>query len=231
MSGALESGVRVCVVRADNLKKVDTLTHADPYVKLYVNGNFLGKTKIKKNKKSPEWNETFEVPETISAEGLVLEVYDWNAIAKDKFLGLVKLTSLGAYHGRENVEFELQPREGGGAKNSNKHVQGQLYLSFASPNDNSKNVAKGGGVSVDNVTRAVDDVFKGGQGKPLIQEDGVAGENSGRYNSLEKLAKRVGKQDGDGGASTDMSAPKADDAEDKVAGKACKSPKRYRKKL
>ena len=74
MSGALESGVRVCVVRADNLKKVDTLTHADPYVKLYVNGNFLGKTKIKKNKKSPEWNETFEVPETISAEGLVLEL-------------------------------------------------------------------------------------------------------------------------------------------------------------
>ena len=58
MSGALEIGVRVCVVRADNLKKVDTLTHADPYVKLYVNGNFLGKTKIKKNKKSPEWNET-----------------------------------------------------------------------------------------------------------------------------------------------------------------------------
>lgn len=79
-------------------------------------GTFWGKTKIKKNKKSPEWNETFEVPETISAEGLVLEVYDWNAIAKDKFLGLVKLTSLGAYHGRENVEFELQPREGGGSE-------------------------------------------------------------------------------------------------------------------
>ena len=52
--------LHVRVLKADQLKKVDTIGWADPYVIIYANGTKIGKTKIKKNKKRP-LNETFDV--------------------------------------------------------------------------------------------------------------------------------------------------------------------------
>jgi hypothetical protein len=53
--------LRVRVLRAEHLPKVDSVGWIDAYVMLKV-GDDVHKTSIKKNNKSPEWNEDFAFP-------------------------------------------------------------------------------------------------------------------------------------------------------------------------
>ena len=106
----LHQVLHIRVLRADGLKKVDTIGWADGYVIIKANGTKIGKTKIKKNKKAPVWDETFDVDIHHGHVDLTFELYDWNAVAKHVFLGMVKIdgNEAGAHYDRHNVKFELQ---------------------------------------------------------------------------------------------------------------------------
>ena len=128
----LHQVLHIRVLRADGLKKVDTIGWADGYVIIKANGTKIGKTKIKKNKKAPVWDETFDVDIHHGHVDLTFELYDWNAVAKHVFLGMVKIdgNEAGAHYDRHNVKFELQ-KDPSKKDKKNRHVQGNLYLSFA----------------------------------------------------------------------------------------------------
>ncbi|XP_026660959.2 synaptotagmin-3-like isoform X2 [Phoenix dactylifera] len=93
-SGATKKPVgilRVKVVRALNLRKMDFLGKSDPYVKLRLSGERLPskKTSIKMSNLNPEWNEQFKLivkdPET---QVLELHVYDWEKVKMHDKLGM-----------------------------------------------------------------------------------------------------------------------------------------------
>ena len=124
--------LHIRVLQADQLKKVDTIGWADPYVLIYANGTKIGKTKIKKNSKAPIWNETFDVDIHHGHVDLSFKVFDWNAVAKHTFLGMVSIDAneAGAHYDRHNIKFDLQ-KDPSLKEKKNRHVQGNLYLSFA----------------------------------------------------------------------------------------------------
>lgn len=70
------------VVRAMKLLKADFLGTSDPYVKLNLTGEKLGKkTTIKKNNLNPEWNENFKlIVKDPESQVLQLQVFDWDKV-------------------------------------------------------------------------------------------------------------------------------------------------------
>ncbi|KAJ0970483.1 hypothetical protein J5N97_023360 [Dioscorea zingiberensis] len=111
-SGATKKPVgilRVKVVRALNLRKMDFLGKSDPYVKLSLTGERLPakKTSVKMSNLNPEWNETFKLivkdPEN---QVLQLHVFDWEKVKAHDKLGMqvVPLSLLTPY---ETKEFTL----------------------------------------------------------------------------------------------------------------------------
>ncbi|MQL99449.1 hypothetical protein Taro_032165 [Colocasia esculenta] len=104
-SGAMTKPVgilRVKVLRAINLLKMDLLGKSDPYVKLSLSGERLPskKTTVKMSELNPEWNEEFKLivkdPET---QVLQLHVYDWEKVkAHDKMgMQVIPLRMLAPY--------------------------------------------------------------------------------------------------------------------------------------
>ena len=120
----LHQVLHIRVLRADGLKKVDTIGWADGYVIIKANGTKIGKTKIKKNKKAPVWDETFDVDIHHGHVDLTFKLYDWNALAKHAFLGMVQIDAneAGAHYDRHNVKFELQ-KDPSIKDKKNKHEQ------------------------------------------------------------------------------------------------------------
>ncbi|CAI9772993.1 unnamed protein product [Fraxinus pennsylvanica] len=82
--------LRVKVVRATKLLKMDLLGLSDPYVKLRLGGEKLSskKTTIKKKTLNPEWNEEFKlsVKDPLS-QVLHIDVFDWDKVGAHDRLG------------------------------------------------------------------------------------------------------------------------------------------------
>ena len=124
--------LHIRVMGADNLKKVDTVGWADPYCIVYANNTKIGKTKIIKKKKNPVWNAAFDTSLHYGHVDLRFEVFDWDAIGKHTFLGLVNIDAneAAAHYDKHNMKFELLPNPDKKDK-YNKHVQGEIFLSFS----------------------------------------------------------------------------------------------------
>ena len=122
---------------ASHLKKVDTFGHSDPYCKVYVNGEFVGKTRHIKNTATPEWNQVFNAELTNGKCDLMFEVFDYDRVGAHDFHGLVTINGvdLEKYFGKHNVPFELAPDPRAKKKKFNRDVGGTLYLSFSVMDD------------------------------------------------------------------------------------------------
>ena len=62
---------------------------SDPYALVFVGKNKPKKTKIVKKNLNPVWEESFEFPFTRHDKTLQVQVWDWDAVGSDDFLGLV----------------------------------------------------------------------------------------------------------------------------------------------
>lgn len=83
--------VRLHIIEAKELTNVELLRKSDPYVKVKVGRTRVGVTQAIENTLDPEWRETF-YGIAYSAETLLsLELYDFNEIQKDKWLGKVAI--------------------------------------------------------------------------------------------------------------------------------------------
>ena len=78
--------LHVTLVRAANLPKMDLFGSCDAYVKIYI-GSDSFKSRVVKNTYNPVFNQThtFEVPPLVDV--LELELFDWDMISADDFVG------------------------------------------------------------------------------------------------------------------------------------------------
>ncbi|XP_064379454.1 ras GTPase-activating protein 4-like isoform X1 [Dromaius novaehollandiae] len=86
-----EAGRRLCctVLEARDLARKDRNGASDPFVRVRYNGKTQESAVVKKSC-YPRWNETFEfeVPEA-AGEQLCVEVWDWDLVSRNDFLGKV----------------------------------------------------------------------------------------------------------------------------------------------
>ena len=88
--------LRLKIISGHNLTNADVGigNKSDPYVKIHApNHSFIPKkTKIKKNTLNPKWNEEFLIKVSPGVEQkILLEVFDYDHLTSDDFLGKVEL--------------------------------------------------------------------------------------------------------------------------------------------
>ncbi|KAI9149756.1 Tricalbin-2 [Blastocladiella emersonii ATCC 22665] len=86
-------GVLVVHVRfAKGLKNADLIGKSDPFARIVVGSNVVGKTNVINNNLNPTWDEIKYVPiGDLKDAGLRLEVFDYDKSAKNKMLGFVEI--------------------------------------------------------------------------------------------------------------------------------------------
>ena len=120
----LSKRVRVKIVRADGLPKMDTFTgKADPYVVVTV-GRQVQKTTVKKKTLNPVWWETL-VFNDVNATLLHVEVFDEETIGKDRSMGSFTVPI------QANMEQTANTLRGK-IEESNRQATGTVYLSHTS---------------------------------------------------------------------------------------------------
>ncbi|XP_028662967.1 ras GTPase-activating protein 4 [Erpetoichthys calabaricus] len=82
--------LRCHVFEARDLARKDRNGASDPFVRVMYNGKMYETTVVKKSC-YPRWNESFEfeIDETFADNTLIVEVWDWDLVSKNDFLGKV----------------------------------------------------------------------------------------------------------------------------------------------
>ena len=88
--------LRLDLISAQHLPKMDLIGTADPYVTFHLLGQDQQKSKIIKNSLNPEWNQKFifhmhDLSWYQNDDELVLSIWDWNRMSKDELMGEVRL--------------------------------------------------------------------------------------------------------------------------------------------
>uniref|UniRef100_A0A8C6UYJ0 RAS protein activator like 1 n=1 Tax=Neogobius melanostomus TaxID=47308 RepID=A0A8C6UYJ0_9GOBI len=105
--------LRCQVIEARDLAPRDTSGTSDPFARVIFN-NHSAETSIIKKTRFPHWGETLELeldPEELCEEGpITVEVWDWDMVGKNDFLGKVELPS-ACWHKSPHLEgwFRLLP--------------------------------------------------------------------------------------------------------------------------
>ena len=81
----------VRLIQARNLKKMDMVGGADPFVSLKCGDEPEQKSKIIKRNRNPRWEASFEFPSPASFVVLDVNVFDWDRLGKNESMGIVSL--------------------------------------------------------------------------------------------------------------------------------------------
>eukprot|EP01121_Diplochlamys_sp_Union-15-3_P018456 TRINITY_DN6709_c0_g1_i1.p2 TRINITY_DN6709_c0_g1~~TRINITY_DN6709_c0_g1_i1.p2 ORF type:complete len:174 (+),score=30.91 TRINITY_DN6709_c0_g1_i1:51-572(+) len=118
------------IIKANDLMIGDVLSKSsDPYCVFGINYNLrrnevYGTTKIIKHCLNPEWNEQFHVSYDVLCERpFVIEVYDYDIIGKDDFLGCVAVDLLNGDEEERTLSLKRRPRE-----NKEDNVKGTITI-------------------------------------------------------------------------------------------------------
>ena len=128
--------LKVEVVRATDIKKADTFGKSDAYCTIVVDDETVDRTETIMKSLDPEWNQIFKIrimEEDYEKEefGLRFELFDYDAIGKDDFLGMYELKRKDFVDhfvllNRNTVEeYDLCNRDGNKGK-------GKLFIKFIS---------------------------------------------------------------------------------------------------
>ncbi|KFU95890.1 Ras GTPase-activating protein 4, partial [Chaetura pelagica] len=117
------------VLEARDLARKDLNGASDPFVRLRYNGRVQESTVIKKSC-YPRWNETFEFELAEPAgEKLWVEVWDWDLVGRNDFLGKVVFSVPGLEAaGQEEGWFRLQPEKSKPREDEHRGSLGSLQL-------------------------------------------------------------------------------------------------------
>ncbi|KAI9005916.1 hypothetical protein BC832DRAFT_555623 [Gaertneriomyces semiglobifer] len=109
--------VRLHVIAANNLANVEMVGKSDPYCRVSIAGNEVGRTRVKENTLKPKWGETFGGVVWGWRDTLSIDIYDWNGVRKDRPLGACDFLLeelMGATTGEEPYsEFYLRSEADG----------------------------------------------------------------------------------------------------------------------
>ncbi|OXB64738.1 hypothetical protein ASZ78_016265 [Callipepla squamata] len=121
--------LRCTVLEARDLAKKDRNGASDPFVRVSYNGKMQESTVVKKSC-YPRWNEAFEfeLPDP-AAEKLCVEVWDWDLVSKNDFLGKVVVSVQGLQAaGYQEGWFRLQPDTAKPREDGRRGSLGSLQL-------------------------------------------------------------------------------------------------------
>ncbi|XP_029817118.1 ras GTPase-activating protein 4 [Manacus vitellinus] len=121
--------LRCSVLEARDLARKDRNGASDPFVRLRYNGKTQESTVVKKSC-YPRWNETFEFELAEPAgEKLCVEVWDWDLVGRNDFLGKVVFSVQGLEAaGQEEGWFRLRPDKSKPMENERRGSLGSLQL-------------------------------------------------------------------------------------------------------
>jgi len=141
--------LRLGLIRAQHLPKMDATGAADPYVTFDIMGQKQQKSKTIKNSLSPEWKEEFVFDITDDQAELVVTVWDWDRMSKDEVIGEVRFR-LADLAGKASTSTTNLMKPG-----TTKHVMGKeeksvITISLSASNSSPSLDALGrGGVAAD----------------------------------------------------------------------------------
>ncbi|XP_016158585.1 PREDICTED: ras GTPase-activating protein 4 isoform X6 [Ficedula albicollis] len=121
--------LRCSVLEARDLARKDRNGASDPFVRLRYNGKTQESTVVKKSC-YPRWNETFEFELAEPAgEKLCVEVWDWDLVGRNDFLGKVVFSIQGLEAaGQEEGWFRLWPDKSKPTEHERRGSLGSLQL-------------------------------------------------------------------------------------------------------
>ncbi|EPR78474.1 Ca2+-dependent lipid-binding protein [Spraguea lophii 42_110] len=79
--------VTLKIINCKNVKGVDSNGLSDPYIKIFLNGKKIHKTKVIKKNVNPVFNESTSFTSNIELDTLRIEIKDYNAIESNKMIG------------------------------------------------------------------------------------------------------------------------------------------------
>lgn len=127
------------IIKAENLKAVDSNGKSDPLCSVKVDGFEVYKTDKKRKNLNPEWNEGCEIPFLSRSRQIVLvEVYDYDYTHDDRLIGRAQV-DFSKMNALENTPFQVQ-----------LDTQGSVFLSamFKPEYLRPKLVSRGGALSL-----------------------------------------------------------------------------------
>ncbi|CAN0090151.1 unnamed protein product [Heterosigma akashiwo] len=130
---------------ANDLPKVDLVGSCDPYVVVRLAGRERARTGYKADTQHPEWLQLFSLPVPEAAKsrysggGLIFEVWDKNAVLKDKYIGKAELQ----WDEIDGEPIELTVAGGPDPQNVDGTEQGILQLQVVKARENFRDFAQG----------------------------------------------------------------------------------------
>eukprot|EP01112_Ceratiomyxa_fruticulosa_P021984 TRINITY_DN7930_c0_g1_i1.p1 TRINITY_DN7930_c0_g1~~TRINITY_DN7930_c0_g1_i1.p1 ORF type:complete len:619 (-),score=165.17 TRINITY_DN7930_c0_g1_i1:9-1865(-) len=116
--------LQINVAEARDLASADSNGFSDPYCVITI-GAQKKKTKVKQKTLNPNWNETFTFQIHPKDAFMKVEVFDWDALATDDFLGEANLRLMDIQDSAN--WFKLNPRVNG---KNDVPVRGDVFLKF-----------------------------------------------------------------------------------------------------
>eukprot|EP00824_Muranothrix_gubernata_P009272 TRINITY_DN21846_c0_g1_i1.p1 TRINITY_DN21846_c0_g1~~TRINITY_DN21846_c0_g1_i1.p1 ORF type:complete len:1314 (+),score=387.07 TRINITY_DN21846_c0_g1_i1:460-3942(+) len=113
----------VKVVEARELEKMDKFGQSDPYCVLTIEGD-TQKTDVVKKTLEPKWDAEFKFPLDSDTAELVIDMFDWDKIGDDEFMGRVTIPVSSLLDGQWHDQWlNLRPKQEGG-----KETKGYLHV-------------------------------------------------------------------------------------------------------
>jgi len=106
---------------ARGLKSADPNGFSDPYAIISINSGKKTKTKTIKKTLDPTWSHSIEIPKSPKNLDIRIEVWDWDAIGSDDFLGFIQANIDTTQIGEQWIT--LQPRS-----KKDKGIKGEVCI-------------------------------------------------------------------------------------------------------
>lgn len=126
---------RLHIRKCENIKDMDLLSTANPYVKVTLSGRERFRTAVKKETQNPYYDEIVYLPVTSESQKLTIDVLDFKKASSNKILGSTTI-QLGKYmksdkEGRYNIyegSTEIRSKD---ITYKGKDVRGKLFYSIS----------------------------------------------------------------------------------------------------
>jgi len=119
--GQIINTKQLIIREARGLKSADMNGLSDPYATISINSGKKSKTKTIKKTLDPKWGHAIEIPKTSTNLDIKIEVWDWDAIGSDDFLGCFQANIDTTHIGEQWIT--LQPRS-----KKDKGIKGEVCI-------------------------------------------------------------------------------------------------------
>jgi hypothetical protein len=106
--------LRVTIVQAEGLPKMDLLGHADGFCTVWLRSSKQRhRTTFVRNDAAPIWDETFSLGVPSKGDGLIVDLYDKDNVSHNDRIGTVEIPTGALVRGEESTQwYDVVPKAG-----------------------------------------------------------------------------------------------------------------------